>query len=414
MAARRERGLLDPDAAPGESPSTTTICVHRLRRRHRGGRLRRGVLARRPPAARQPRADLRRQPHLHRGRHRRSRCQRGRRRRATRPTAGTCRRSTGADDGTYDEDVAGAVRRARGGRAPRPTGRRSSRCARSSPGRRPNTQNTGKAHGSALGADEVAATKKVLGLRPGPDLRRRPGGARPRPRGRRPRPGRARRVEQPRSTPGPRPTRTRRQLLDRLRTRTAARRLGRRAARRSTPTPKGMATRKASGDGAQRDRAGAARAVGRLGRPGRVQQHHARRASRRSCPTEHQTKEFPGGPYGRVLHFGIREHAMGSIMNGIALHGGTRVVRRHVPGLQRLHAPGGPAGRADEAAGHLRLDARLDRPRRGRPDPPADRAPRRAAGDPRPGRGPAGRRQRDRRSPGGRSSSTPTGRPGCA
>ena len=34
---------------------------------------------------------------------------------------------------------------------------------------------------------------------------------------------------------------------------------------------------------------------------------------------------FPGGPYGRVLHFGIREHAMGAIMNGIALHGGTRV-----------------------------------------------------------------------------------------
>ncbi len=30
-------------------------------------------------------------------------------------------------------------------------------------------------------------------------------------------------------------------------------------------------------------------------------------------------------PYGRTLHFGIREHAMGSIMNGIALHGGTRV-----------------------------------------------------------------------------------------
>ena len=26
-----------------------------------------------------------------------------------------------------------------------------------------------------------------------------------------------------------------------------------------------------------------------------------------------------------MLHFGIREHAMGSIMNGIALHGGTRV-----------------------------------------------------------------------------------------
>ncbi|MDT4936606.1 MAG: transketolase [Pseudonocardiales bacterium] len=42
-------------------------------------------------------------------------------------------------------------------------------------------------------------------------------------------------------------------------------------------------------------------------------------------PAVHQTKEWPGGPYGRTLHFGIREHAMGSIMNGITLHGGTRV-----------------------------------------------------------------------------------------
>jgi transketolase len=42
-------------------------------------------------------------------------------------------------------------------------------------------------------------------------------------------------------------------------------------------------------------------------------------------PAEFQTKSWPGGPYGRTLHFGIREHAMGSIMNGITLHGGTRV-----------------------------------------------------------------------------------------
>ena len=41
-------------------------------------------------------------------------------------------------------------------------------------------------------------------------------------------------------------------------------------------------------------------------------------------PAEHQTKEWPGGPYGRTLHFGIREHAMGAIVNGITLHGGTR------------------------------------------------------------------------------------------
>jgi transketolase len=42
-------------------------------------------------------------------------------------------------------------------------------------------------------------------------------------------------------------------------------------------------------------------------------------------PAEFQTKSWPGGPYGRTLHFGIREHAMGSVLNGITLHGGTRV-----------------------------------------------------------------------------------------
>jgi len=33
---------------------------------------------------------------------------------------------------------------------------------------------------------------------------------------------------------------------------------------------------------------------------------------------------WPGNPYGRTLHFGIREHGMGSVLNGIALHGLTR------------------------------------------------------------------------------------------
>ncbi len=42
-------------------------------------------------------------------------------------------------------------------------------------------------------------------------------------------------------------------------------------------------------------------------------------------PEEHSTTDFQGHRYGRVLHFGVREHAMGSVMNGIALHGGTRV-----------------------------------------------------------------------------------------
>ncbi len=42
-------------------------------------------------------------------------------------------------------------------------------------------------------------------------------------------------------------------------------------------------------------------------------------------PEDRGSTMFPGHPYGRTLHFGVREHAMGSIMNGIALHGGTRV-----------------------------------------------------------------------------------------
>ncbi|MFM1927323.1 MAG: hypothetical protein RLZ06_899, partial [Actinomycetota bacterium] len=41
-------------------------------------------------------------------------------------------------------------------------------------------------------------------------------------------------------------------------------------------------------------------------------------------PAEWSTHEWSGDQYGRVLHFGIREHAMGAILNGIALHGNTR------------------------------------------------------------------------------------------
>ena len=41
-------------------------------------------------------------------------------------------------------------------------------------------------------------------------------------------------------------------------------------------------------------------------------------------PTEKQTREWSGGPYGRTLHVGIREFGMGLILNGIALEGLTR------------------------------------------------------------------------------------------
>ncbi|MCS7481511.1 transketolase [Umezawaea endophytica] len=41
-------------------------------------------------------------------------------------------------------------------------------------------------------------------------------------------------------------------------------------------------------------------------------------------PASISTDMWKTDPYGRTLHFGVREHAMGSILNGIALHGPTR------------------------------------------------------------------------------------------
>ncbi|HEX6756574.1 MAG TPA: transketolase, partial [Mycobacteriales bacterium] len=185
----------------------------------------------------------------------------------------------------------------------------------------PDAQNTGKAHGSALGADEVAATKRVLGLDPDktfdvpPEVLEHT--RKVRERGAALHAGWDERFEAwSRSDP------ERRALLDRL----VARALppGWTEALPSFPAdPKGIATRKASGEvltaiapvlpelwGGSADLAESNLTTPK-GEPSFI-------------PTEHQTKEFPGGPYGRVLHFGIREHGMGAILNGITLHGLTR------------------------------------------------------------------------------------------
>ena len=102
------------------------------------------------------------------------------------------------------------------------------------------------------------------------------------------------------------------------------------------------------------------------------------------------------GEYGgRNLHFGIREHAMGAVVNGLTLIGLPRL-RRRLPDLQRLHEGRDPA-RGDHAHPvDVRVHARLDRRGRGRPDAPADRAARDAARDAEPRRGAARRLQRDR------------------
>jgi transketolase len=53
-------------------------------------------------------------------------------------------------------------------------------------------------------------------------------------------------------------------------------------------------------------------------------------------------------PAGRQLYFGVREHAMGAIMNGMAAMAGASA-RWHLLRVRRLHAPGGALGRARQA-----------------------------------------------------------------
>ena len=72
---------------------------------------------------------------------------------------------------------------------------------------------------------------------------------------------------------------------------------------------------------------------------------------------------------GRNIHFGIREHGMCAIMNGISYHGLFRasgatflVFTDYCRASIRLAA-------LVEASEHLHFHARLDRRRRGRPDP---------------------------------------------
>ncbi len=185
----------------------------------------------------------------------------------------------------------------------------------------PNKQNTGKIHGSALGADEVAATKKVLGFDPAltfdvaEDVLAHTRQAIER--------GRAAHAEwQARFDTWASANPAQHELFDRL----AARALpaGWTDALPEFPaSDKGMATRKASGEVL----AALAPVLPELwgGSADLAESNNTTMEGEPSfLPPEHATKAFPGGWYGRTLHFGIREHGMGAILNGIVLHGGTR------------------------------------------------------------------------------------------
>ncbi len=186
----------------------------------------------------------------------------------------------------------------------------------------PNKQNTGAAHGSALGDDEVAATKKVLGFDPeqtfevADDVIAHTRKVVER--------GQAARAEwQPGFDAWRSANPDQAALFDRMRTRTLPEGWA-----DALPTfdadPKGMATRKASGAVL----AAIYPALPELwgGSADLAESNNTAVEGEPSfLPANRQTKTWSGGPFGRTLHFGIREHAMGSIMNGIALHGGTRV-----------------------------------------------------------------------------------------
>ncbi|RNE49192.1 transketolase [Corynebacterium alimapuense] len=185
----------------------------------------------------------------------------------------------------------------------------------------PNAQNTGASHGSALGAEEVAATKEVLGFDPEQSFQVddevlahtrslcERGAAK-----------HATWQESFDAWAANNPER--KQLLDRL----VAREL---PAGFADDLPswdadeKGVATRKASEAALQALGAtmpelwgGSADLAG--------SNNTVIKGSPSFGPNEISTDTWSAEPYGRNLHFGIREHAMGSILNGIALHGPTR------------------------------------------------------------------------------------------
>lgn len=183
----------------------------------------------------------------------------------------------------------------------------------------PHARNTAKSHGSALGEEEIRATKELLGLNPDehfafdPELLDRI-------RGRlRHRLDDERRIWDAAFSEWSRQHPDRAQLLARLESREMP--PGLEAALPDFPSGGSLATRKASGD-----------VINALApHLPEMWGGSADLAESNNTTIEGAPSFLPSGhaapnssPYGRVIHFGVREHAMGAILNGIALHGLTR------------------------------------------------------------------------------------------
>ncbi|WP_405568733.1 transketolase [Streptomyces sp. NBC_01167] len=183
----------------------------------------------------------------------------------------------------------------------------------------PHAQNTEAAHGSALGDEEVAATKRVLGFDPeksfevSDEVIAHTRGALDR--------GREARGEWEKTFAAWRTANPERAAeFDRIRSTELP--AGWEEKLPDFETGKGVATRAASGKILQ--------ALGAV--VPELWGGSADLAGSNNTTIDKTSSFLPVGnplpgadPYGRTIHFGIREHAMAAVMNGITLHGNTRV-----------------------------------------------------------------------------------------
>ena len=184
----------------------------------------------------------------------------------------------------------------------------------------PGKQNSGKIHGSALGADELAATKKVLGFDPeqtftvADDVIAHT-------RGLADRAAETRAEWQKSFDAWAAANPEKKALLDRLEAQELPSDIT--SALPVFEAGKEVSTRAASG---QVINALAAELPELWGGSADLAESNLTtiKDAPSFIPAEWSTHEWSGNPYGRVLHFGIREHAMGAIVNGIVLHGPTR------------------------------------------------------------------------------------------
>ena len=351
MASRRERGLFDPDAAPGESPFDHFIYVVAS-----DGDIEEGITSEASSiAGRQELGNLivfyDHNEISHRGRHQ-HRAVRGRRR-PVRAYGWHVQKVEGG------ENVTGILAAIEAAKAV--TDRPSFiqlRTIIAYPA--PTKMNTGASHGSALGAEEIGKLKTMLGFDPDESFEvddvviKHTRLALDR--------GEAAKAEwQKASTPGRRRTRSNKALFDRLQARELPD--GWTDALPSWPVdPKGVSTRAASGAVLNALAAGAAGAVGRVGRPGRVEQHHdeGRRLVRPGRGEDHALERHPVRADPAFRDPGARDGR--DPVRDRAARPDPRL-RRHVPAVLRLHARRGPVGRGDGRPGDLRVDPRLHRSR---------------------------------------------------